>query len=202
MKIADIDRILLRYADSHSPAELSLMVKGALSPAECSARVASLLEKQDWLTMTQQDALVTLKMRQLIAELEDQPRSTRNAEVLIRALETLGNRLEKRATAIESDLNRLYAWQGQLLMEALTIIVEHLQARLSLDGDDFKDAVEEGMRRAGALLASHDDRSGVPLITTLPEAPTGPSVVSPAAASLTAGADEASEPDESEEGDE
>lgn len=196
MKIADIDRVLIRYGDSRSPAELSLLVGGALSPSECAARLTALLEKQDWLTMTQQDALVTLKMRQLIAELEDQPRSTRNAEVLIRALEALGSRLEKRASAIESDLNRLYAWQGQLLVEAVTVLAEHMKARLSAIArpteDDWNQAVEEGIRRSGAMLAAHEDSGGkVPVITSLPaSASTGPSVLSTEAAEVTAKASE------------
>lgn len=187
VKMADLDRTLLRYCDSRSPAELSLLIGGALTPEECAARVSSLLEKSDWLSMTQQDALVTLKMRQLIAELEDQPRSTRNAEVLIRALEALGNRLEKRSQAIESDLQRLYAWQGQVLIEALTMIAEHLRRRLpevgEVDEETWNTVVEEGIRRAGAMLASHEGGDGVAVITSLPERePEAISTLSPKAA--------------------
>lgn len=172
VKLADLDRVLLRYADSRSPAELSLLVNGALTPEECAARISALLEKSDWLSMTQQDALVTLKMRQLISELEDQPRSTRNAEVLIRALESLGNRLERRSQAIEGDLQRLYAWQGQIMVEALSMIAEHLRRRLpevgAVEEGAWNEVVEEGIRRAGAMLASHDSKGdGVPSITSM-----------------------------------
>lgn len=180
MKIADIDRVLLRYADSRSPAELSLLVQNVLTPEECAARVSSLLEKSDWLSMTQQDALVTLKMRQLISELEDQPRSTRNAEVLIRSLEVLGNRLEKRAQATESDLTRLYQWQGELFIEAIMVVMEHVQRRVpeiivanlgkAPSEAQWNEITEEGIRRAGALLASHEvSDDGVPSITSLRE---------------------------------
>lgn len=177
MKIADIDRVLLRYADTRSPAELSLLVQGVFTPEECAARVSSLLEKSDWLSMTQQDALVTLKMRQLISEMEDQPRTTRNAEVLIRSLEVLGNRLEKRSQAVESDLTRLYQWQGQLFIEAVTMVMEHVQRRVSeivgIQGSEPTDSqwnqiVEEGIRRAGVLLANHEvSDDGVPIITSV-----------------------------------
>lgn len=190
MKISDIDQVLLRYADSRSPAELSLLISSALTPEECAARVTMLLEKTDWLTMTQQDALVTLKMRQLISELEDQPRSTRNAEVLIRALEVLGNRLEKRSSGIEADLTRLYSWQSQLLLEALGLIIEHVKNRVpelnAVEESHWNEVAEEGLRRAGALLANHEDRSSVPVITSVPATPKTTSTASPAAAALVA----------------
>jgi len=174
VKLSDIDPILLRYGDSRSPAELSILTGGVLTPEECAARLATLLESTDWLTLTQQDALITMKMRRLIAELEDQPRSTRNAEVLIRALEALGVRLEKRAAAIESDLLRLYGWQGQMMVEAMSTVLGHLRSRVpalaEIDETEWNTIAEEGLRRAGAMLAVHEATDGgVPSITSMPE---------------------------------
>lgn len=171
MKLSDIDKVLLRYADSRSPAELSLITGGMLTPEECAARVSMLLEQGDWLTRTQQDALVTMKMRMLISEMEDQPRTTRNAEVLIRALEVLGNRLDKRAAATEQDLQRLYSWQGELLIDAIVNVLTHMRRRLpdvaAIPEHEWRQVVDEGIRRAGALFASHESTDdGVPVITS------------------------------------
>jgi len=164
IKLSEIDKTLLRYADSKSPQELSFLVNGALTAEECAARVASLLESPDWLSLTQQDALVTMRMRLLIAEMEEMPRTTRNAEVLLRGLEVLGNRLEKRSSGIESDLKRLYAWQGELLVEAVTVMIDYLKPRIpdliledgSFDDDEWNVAVENAIRRAGAVIGAHD----------------------------------------------
>jgi hypothetical protein len=129
-KLSEIDAVLIRYADSMSPAQIAFKLEGRLSPEQVMVRIGQLLDSPDWLTTAQQDQLVTLKMRQLVAELEEMPRTTRNAEVLLRGLEAVGSRLEKRQAATTQDLTQLYAFQGVAMVEEIEKIVNAIKAQM------------------------------------------------------------------------
>jgi hypothetical protein len=129
-KLSEIDAVIVRYADSMSPAAISFKIEGRLSPEQVMVRIGQLLDSPDWLTTAQQDQLVTLKMRQLVAELEEMPRTTRNAEVLLRGLEAVGARLEKRQAATTQDLTQLYAFQGVAMVDEIEKIVTAIKAKM------------------------------------------------------------------------
>lgn len=124
--MAEIDKALVRHGDTMSLTELSFKIKGVLTPEQCGARLAQILDAPDWLTLTYQDQLITHKMRLVIADLEANARTDRNGEVLMNALEKLGNRLEKRMQATEKDLNTLYAFQGGVLLDAVQAYNDYL----------------------------------------------------------------------------
>lgn len=129
-KLSEIDAVIVRYADSMSPAQISFKIEGRLSPEQVMVRIGQLLDSPDWLTSAQQDQLVTLKMRQLVVELEEMPRTTRNAEVLLRGLEAVGTRLEKRQAATTQDLTQLYAFQGVAMVEEIEKIVNAIKTQM------------------------------------------------------------------------
>lgn len=159
MRVQEIDDALIRYADTMSLEELSIKIGGKLTPEQCGARLKELLKKRNWLDAAERDLLVTLKMSKLIVELEEQPRSARNAEVLIRALEALGNRLEKRAKATEQDLQSLYAWQAETFITVLEGVVRRLQASTplgELDAVTLEPIVDDALRLARVELEAHE----------------------------------------------
>lgn len=160
MKLSEIDAVLVRYADSLSPAQISFKIEGALSPEQVMTRIGQLLDSPDWLTAAQQDQLVTLKMRQLVVELEEMPRTARNAEILIRALEAVGNRLDKRQAATERDLSTLYAFQGAVMLDAIQKALDHMKKTLTaadkLDPAEWDTALSAAMRFAQMEVASHE----------------------------------------------
>jgi len=166
MKLSEIDALIVRYADSMSPTQISFKLEGALSPEQVMVRIGQLLESPDWLTAAQQDQLVTLKMRQLVVELEEMPRSTRNAEVLVRALEAVGNRLDKRAAAIERDLSTLYAFQGTVMLDAIEKALAHMKKSLTaadkLDPIEWDAALTEALRFAQMEVARHEGAHELP----------------------------------------
>ena len=154
MKLSEVDQVIVRYADTLSPAELSFKIDGVLSPEQVMARIGRLLESREWLDSAQQDRLVTLKMRQLIVDLEEMKLSPRVAETLIRALESLGVRLERRTQATERDLHTLYAFQGAVMLDAINAAMAHMRGSITaLDGvsEEAWDAAMEASIRFAQL---------------------------------------------------
>lgn len=160
--LSDVDAVIVRYADTLSPAQIAHKIEGILTPQQVMTRIGQLLESSDWLTLTQQDVLVTLKMKQLVVELEEQPRTSRNAEILVRALEAVGTRLDKRKEATEQDLSRLYAFQGTVMLDAIQKAMEHMKKQLTSSPDSALDAAEwdaslaQALRLAQLEVESHE----------------------------------------------
>jgi len=163
MRLSEIDQALIRYGDTMSLNALSFKIGGVLTPSQCGARLSQLLDAPDWMTAAQQDQMITMKMRIVIVELEEMTRTSRNAEIIIRALEALGNRLDKRAQATEKDLSQLYAFQGTILLDAVSSALEHMKTKLTdgakLTADEWDNALESALRFAQMELAKHEIRS-------------------------------------------
>lgn len=157
-QLQQADEVLIRYADTLSPADISYKINGLLSPSQVRTRIIQLLETPDWLTSIQQDQLVTLKMRQLIVRLEEMTLTSRTAEILIRALEALGNRLDRRYQANEVDLHRLYAFQGAAFLDAVTSAMAEMKHRLTtgepITERDWDLALEPAITHAQLQLQS------------------------------------------------
>ena len=157
--LSEVDQVIVRYADTLSPAQIAHKIKGILTPEQVMARIGQLLEAPDWLTLTQQDMLVTLKLRQLVVELEEQPRSSRNAEILVRALEAVGSRLDKRQAATEQDLAKLYAFQGSVMLDAIQKAMEHMKKTLTSTPQEaatWDTALASALRVAQLEVESHE----------------------------------------------
>lgn len=160
MKLNEVDQLIIRYADTMSATQISFKLEGLLSPEQVATRRQTLLDVPDALTAAQQDQLVTLKMRQLVVELEEMPRTARNAEVLIRSLEAVGARLDKRAAMTEKDLSTLYAFQGTVLLDAIEVAVERIKAMISglvdVNEDTWNKAIESGIQHAQLEIGKHE----------------------------------------------
>jgi hypothetical protein len=161
MKLSEVDQVLIRYADTLSMAAISFKIDGILTPEQVGSRIAVLLDTPDWLTETQQDRLVTMKMRILITQLEEMTLTSRVAEILIRALESLGTRLDRRVAATERDLTSLYAFQGMVLLEAVEKSMNYMRGRLTkgdkLAEEEWDNAKEAAIRFAQMELSSHEE---------------------------------------------
>ena len=153
---SEIDQALIRYADTMRLAQLSYKIDGQLTPEQCGARLAHLLEAPDWLTATQQDQLITHKMRLIISELEDMPRTTRNAEVILNGLEKVGAPLDKREAANEADLKRHYSFEGTVLLHAVQAFSQHVRKLDPHTESEWEAAVIGGLRYAQIEVNRHE----------------------------------------------
>jgi len=160
MKLSEVDQVLIRYADTLSPQAISFKIDGILTPEQIMNRIQQLLDTPDWLTAAQQDNLVTMKMRQLIVDLEEMNLNPRVAEILIRALESLGNRLDKRQEATEKDLSTLYSFQGTVMLDAIKIAITHMRGRLTgadkLSEEEWDSALESSLRFSQMELSKYE----------------------------------------------
>ena len=156
--LSDIDAIIVRYADTLSPEQIAVKLEGAFTPEQVLNRIYQLTATPDWLTLTMEDALVTRKMRNLVNELEEQPRTARNAEILVRALEAVGKRLDNRMAATEQDLTKLYAFQGAAMLDAILATLTHIREKINVEIDDatWNSALESGMRVAQIEVSKHE----------------------------------------------
>ena len=156
--LSDIDAIIVRYADTLSPEQIAVKLEGAFTPEQVLNRIYQLTATPDWLTLTMEDALVTRKMRNLVNELEEQPRTARNAEILVRALEAVGKRLDNRMAATEQDLTKLYAFQGAAMLDAILATLTHIREKINVEIDDetWNNALESGMRVAQIEVSKHE----------------------------------------------
>lgn len=140
---------------------LSAKIEGRLSPEQVMSRIATLLDVPDRLTALQQDQLVTLKMRNLVANLESMTLTARVAEVLVRALEAVGNRLEKRQQSTEKELSTLYAFQGKVMLDAINVAMAHMRGALTqgnpLAEEEWDNALESAIRYAQIELSKHEE---------------------------------------------
>lgn len=160
--IAEIDAVLIQYADVESAAAISFRIGGVLSPTQVAARIDHLVEVPDRLTMLQQDQLITLKMRRVVAQLEewmtDHRASTRTAEVLLGGLERIGNRLDKRQAATEAELSTLYAFQGIAMLESIDLALATMRKELTgadkVSEEDWDRAQIKGLRAAQLKVAA------------------------------------------------
>jgi hypothetical protein len=129
--LAEMDQVIIRYADTLSAEMISFKLDGDMTPEQVLARRQQLLEIPDALTALQQDQLISLKMRQLVVELEEMPRTARNAEVILRGLEGIGKRLDQRISTNTEDLEKHYAFEGQALLGAVVAALAHMRGSLT-----------------------------------------------------------------------
>jgi hypothetical protein len=160
-KLSDIDQALIRYADTLSPNAISMKIGGLLTPEQVAARIAVLLDTPDRLTQLQQDQLVTLKMRQIVTNLDELTLTTRNAEVMLNGLEKIGARLDRRVESTQKELSTLYAFQGNVLLDAVQIAMAHMRGALThgnkLAEEEWDNALESAIRFAQIELSTHEE---------------------------------------------
>ena len=171
-KLSEVDQVIIRYADTLSAEAIAFKIEGLMTPVQVLSRIAFLLETPDRLTQLQQDQLITLKMRQLVVQFEEMPLTARNGEVMLRALEAIGARLDKRAASTQKDLSSLYAFQGTIMLDAIGVALEHMRGILTQSGTEpgtWDDALESGLRFAQIELSKHDidapDNTDAPVST-------------------------------------
>lgn len=151
-----LDVKLLQLADSFSPEEIGERLR--LSPSAVAARITELLKMRDWLTAAQEDALITLRMKRILAQLEERYLDLDNAMMQLRLLKEIGNRLDKRQAATSVDLNTLYDNQGRIMARAFDIALSYMRGALrdEIDPERWDELTDEALQHAEAELQKHE----------------------------------------------
>lgn len=158
--VGAFDAIILRHCDSKSPAEISEMFNGAITPKGVAKRVQELIENPNWLTQAQQEEIILRRMRELVAKIEEQSKEYRSVEMYeahIRALEAVAKRVDKRRETNAVDLNSLYGNQAAIMLRALDLATGYLRGafREQIDQEKWDEAIREGMSLARKEVEKH-----------------------------------------------
>lgn len=153
LEISRLDDKMLSMADSRSPKEISQALGGVITPTRVAARIKELLESRDWLTEAQQDQMVSMKMRKVLARLEENSQNfitDDNAKVQLAYLKAIGDRLDKRRAATEVDLERYSQNVGRQLGRVVDETLTYMRGALreQINPDEWDDLVQEAMQIA------------------------------------------------------
>lgn len=154
-----VDDKILAMAGTHSPEEISLALGGVVSPAKIAAHTQSLLRSKNWLTAAQEDRLITIRLNNMLLDLEERYRTIDldSAKVRLSILKEIGARLDKRAAATTEDLNKLYGNQGRIMAQAFDLAMSYIKGALSesIDPERWEEVKGEGLRHAQLELTRH-----------------------------------------------
>jgi len=157
---SDLDEKLLSLA-RRSPAEIAEVT--GLEAGYVAERIAYLLDSKDWLTDRQEERLLLIEAGALkdkaFGMLEDVgPQEFAGvANVVLKSLRLVSERLDARRKLVDSDIERITAAHAKVFAEAfdsaLRFIVAGFKAFEGVPSDDeVDDLVEQGLKRAGAVL--------------------------------------------------
>lgn len=147
----DLDTKMLSLADHMSPEAISRELGGVISPARVAVRVKELLTSSNWLTDYEQEQLVIDKMRKILRKLDERYLDLDNAKVQLQLLRAVAERLDKRRSATQDELNSLHANHAQLLYECLQILIE----KAALD-EEARNSVRAALPEAVYVISARN----------------------------------------------
>ena len=153
-----LDERLLKLA-RRSPVEIADEL--GLEPGFVAQRIAELLVSRDWLSERQEERLLlveaaALKDRAfLMLDGVEGSEFAQVANVVLRSLKLVAERLDARRKLVESDLDRISSAHARMFGEAFDVALNHIVGVLGadLDADVVDAAVADGLRLAGELLS-------------------------------------------------
>lgn len=149
-ELSKLDEKLLLLAGTHSPEEISREIGGVLSPARVAVQIEKLLKSRDWLSLAQQDALITYKLGRILNNLEAQYQDLDAMKAQVQVLRALSDRLDKRNSATQSDLNSYNANVGRQLGHVVDLTLTYMKGALreSVDAEAWDALVSDAMALA------------------------------------------------------
>ena len=143
-----------------SPEEISELT--GLDARFVAERISQLLESRDWLSDRQQERLLLEEiadLKDLVMErvrFADEKDFAGIANVALRTLKLISERLDSRRKLVDADINEITAAQARVFGRAFNLALEHV---VSVLGDGFDSeivdaTVADGLKRAAASLES------------------------------------------------
>lgn len=155
-----IDGKLLSLARK-SPEEIGELT--GLDAKFVASRISELLESRDWLSDRQQERLLLEEiadLKDLVMErvrFADEKDFAGVANVALRTLKLISERLDARKKLVEADINEISAAQARVFGKAFDLALSHVVKVLGEDVDpDLVDAtVRDGLKMAARSLESN-----------------------------------------------
>ena len=155
-----IDGKLLSLARK-SPEEIGELT--GLDAKFVASRISELLESRDWLSDRQQERLLLEEiadLKDMVMErvrFADEKDFAGVANVALRTLKLISERLDARKKLVEADISEISAAQARVFGKAFDLALEHVVSVLGSDVDpDLVDAtVRDGLKMAARSLESN-----------------------------------------------
>lgn len=153
-----LDLRMLALADSHSAEEISDMLGRTISPAKVALHIKTLLKSKNFLDDAEKDQLITIRMNNILLELEGRHMDIDHAKARLATLKALGDRLDKRRAATTADLNMLYDNQGAIMGRVVDIAMSYIKGafREEIDPALWDATVKEALEHAEVEIAKHE----------------------------------------------
>lgn len=155
LELSHIDQAILRYADSESPEEIANRLGGVVTPERIMAIKEELLKSKKWLTLAQKEEIVLLKMNAILAKLEGQYLDLDNAKVQLSILKEIGNRLDKRLSATQVDLETYDMNVARAMSRAFDVALGYMKGALrgEINEDLWDEVAKDALAHAGREAA-------------------------------------------------
>jgi hypothetical protein len=150
------NQLLLRYAN------LSLneiAQRTGFTPIEAGQRIAQLLDDRDWLSMRQKELLLISQLEEIIDDSRDRLSATDDehyaamANVVLRGMKEVGNRMSEMRKMINIDINEITAAHARIFGNAFDVATDYMtDAILEMDHTPTDAEIRE-LKREGMLLA-------------------------------------------------
>jgi len=158
---SSLDKKLLSHARK-SPMEIAELT--GLEPGYVAERITYLLDSKDWLTDRQEERLLLMeavslkdKANDMLDQVEDPNGFAAVANVVLRSLKLMSERLDSRRKLVDDDINRITTAHAKIFAEAFDSALQYIIVGFrAFDGvpedGDIDDLVEEGLKRARKIL--------------------------------------------------
>ena len=160
---SNIDRKLLGLARK-SPVEIAELT--GLEPGYVAERITFLLSSKDWLSDLQNELLLIEeahalkdKANEFMNGIEDPRDFAGVANVVLRSLKLVSERLDARRKLVDEDITRITAAHAKVFAQAFDTALQYIVAGFkAFDGvpsdGEVDDLVEQGLKRAGSVLSA------------------------------------------------
>ena len=152
--VSRFDNILLSgAANGKSPEELSRLVRGTMSPAECMLHVRDILRSRNVWELPEKKQLVLHQLQDLASSIQRQYQDSgdrNDAALLLKTLSEVATLLEKQGAITEEELKMVNEAQARIMMNFIIAAYEHAQKLLAEEYPDMpfqrlQEAMQEGM---------------------------------------------------------
>jgi len=159
-----LDDILLKAAaDGRSPIEMERI--SGIPAAQAVQHVKQLLDSRDIWTEHQQRQLLLSELHELKDSLRDQALKAGDldsARLLLKALETIGKRLDSQQQTLDENVIKLSHYQQEVLLRAMDSALTFAKGQLAerypeISRSELEELVADGLQKAKYELMEEED---------------------------------------------
>lgn len=133
--------------------------KTGIPAIQAGQRITDLLDDRDWLSMRRKELLLIMDMQDLVNGAKDRLGDADNenyakiANVALRGMNSIGQRLDAQRKLVEADINEITAAHGRIFGQAFDIALKHVITTLMAENPEIEQPHVRALVREGMALA-------------------------------------------------